>query len=92
MGKSVGNFVYNSRYVYNSNFHESKLLETPYVRRLMSLYKFTNPQMLFSDVVKRGTVSNNKVYKDKSVIRSTTKKSDSKSSHGYGTPKVQEMC
>ena len=92
MGKSVGNFVYNSRYVYNSNFHQSKLLETQYVRRLMSLYKFTNPQTLFSDVVKRGTVSNDKVYKNKSVIRSTTKKSDSKSSHGYGTPKSVQKC
>ena len=48
--------------------------------------------MLFSDVVKQGTVSNNKVYKDKSVIRSTAKKSDSKSSHGYGTPKSVQKC
>ena len=92
MGKSVGNFVYNSRYVYNSNFHERKSLETQHVRRLMLLYKFTNPQTLFSDVVKRSTVSNDKVYKNKSVTRSTVKKSDSKSSHGYGNPKaVQEF-
>ena len=27
VGQTVGNFVYSSRYVYNSNLHESRLLE-----------------------------------------------------------------
>ena len=85
MGQTVGNFVYSSRYVYNSTFHESKLFETQHVRKLVSVYKFTKPHTLFSDVVKCGIVTNDRPCKEKSVTKGTIKKSSSRNSHGYGT-------
>ena len=51
------NIVYRSRYVYNANFHDKQLFNVQHVNRLMSMCKFTNPNTLFSDVVKRGFVS-----------------------------------
>ena len=42
-----------------------------YVKKSMSMYKFTNPQTLFSDVVKRGIVTNDEGCKKKSVSKST---------------------
>ena len=51
------NHVYKSRYVYNADFHDKQLVNVQYVNRLMLMCKFTNPNTLFSDVVKCGIVT-----------------------------------
>ena len=38
------------------------MFETKYVRKLMSMYILTNPHTLFSDVIKRGIVTNGKTH------------------------------
>ena len=86
MDQTVGNFVYNySRYLYNSAFHEGQLFETQYVRKLMSMYKFTNPHTLFYDTVKCGVVTNDKTCQKTSVTKGAIKISGSRNSHDYST-------
>ena len=50
MGKNRA--VYNARYVYSKNFVEKQLLNDLYVRKLLSVYKRTSSNVLYSDVVK----------------------------------------
>ena len=87
MGQAVGNFVYSCRYVYNSAFHEGLLFEAQYVWKLMSMYKFTNPHTLFSDVVKCDIVTNDKTCQKTSVTKNGMKISGCRNSHVYSTHK-----
>ena len=50
--------VYNTRYVYSKHFVEKHLLNELYVRKLLSVYKHTSPNVLYSDVVKCPSRSN----------------------------------
>ena len=45
--------VYNDRYVYNSQFRDVHLLDVRNVQKLISMHRFTKPNVLFSDVVKK---------------------------------------
>ena len=55
--KSVHNDRYKDRWVYNTNFHDTQLLDVENVQRLISMYRFTKPNVLFSDVVKKTSQS-----------------------------------
>ena len=55
--KSVHNDRYKERWVYNTNFHDTQLLDVENVQRLISVYRFTKPNVLFSDVVKKTSQS-----------------------------------
>ena len=44
---------YQDRWVYNSNFHDTHLLDVENVQKLISMYRFSKPNVLFSDVVKK---------------------------------------
>ena len=50
--------VYNTRYVYSKNFVEKQLFNELYVRKLLSVYKRTSSNVLYSDVVKCPSRSN----------------------------------
>ena len=45
--------VYSDRYVYNSQFHEVHLLDVRNVQKVISMYRCTKPNVLFSGVVKK---------------------------------------
>ena len=51
--ESVHNDRHNDRWVYNTNFHDIQLLDVENVQKLISMYRFTKPNVLFSDVVKK---------------------------------------
>ena len=51
MEQTVENVVYHNRYVYNSAFHEGQLFEAIYVKKLMLMYKLSNPHILHSENV-----------------------------------------
>ena len=44
--------VYSSRYVYNSNYVDKQLLDVQQVKKMLAMYRYTKPNILFSDVVK----------------------------------------
>ena len=49
--------VHNTRYVYNSKFVNSELFDNHYVSRMFAMCKYTRPNTLFSDVVKKKPVN-----------------------------------
>ena len=51
------NSVYSSRYVYNSKHVELKLFDVEHVRKMLSMYRYRKPNILFSDVVKKKSVT-----------------------------------
>ena len=55
--ESVHNDRYKDRWVYNTNFHDTQLLDVKNVQKLISMYRFTKPNVLFSDVVKKTSQS-----------------------------------
>ena len=58
MAKCSGfNYVYSSRYVYNSNHVDLKLFDVQQVKKMLAMYRYTKPNILFSDVVKKKPVS-----------------------------------
>ena len=58
MAESRGfNSVYSSRYVYNSNYVDVQLLDVQQVKKMLAMYRYTKPNILFSDVVKKKPVS-----------------------------------
>ena len=50
--------VYNDRYVYGKKFVEKQLFNELYIRKLLSVYKRTSSNVLYSDVVKCSSKSN----------------------------------
>ena len=60
-------------YIYNFTFQDSRLLDAQYVRKLMSMYKLTNPCILFSGVVKINVTSEPKVCTNTAVCGSKAK-------------------
>ena len=59
--------VYSDRWVYNSDFHDVHLLNVKIVQKLISMCRFTKPNVLFSDVVKKTNQS--KIRTHDSVTR-----------------------
>ena len=53
--KKVEGIVYSVRWVYISDFHDVHLLNAKNVQKLISMCRFTKPNVLFCDVVKRLT-------------------------------------
>ena len=51
--ENVYNDRYKDRWVYNTDFHDAHLLDVENVQKLISMYRFTKPNVLFSDVVKK---------------------------------------
>ena len=51
------NSVYSSRYVYNSNYVDVQLFDVQQVKKMLAMYRYTKPNILFSDVVKKKPVS-----------------------------------
>ena len=49
--------VYSSRYVYNSNHVDLQLFDVQQVKKMLAMYRYTKPNILFSDVVKKKPVS-----------------------------------
>ena len=48
--------VYSSRYVYNSNYVDVQLFDVQQVEKMLAMYRYTKPNILFSDVVKKKPV------------------------------------
>ena len=48
--------------VCNTNFHDTQLLDVENVQKLISMYRFTKPHVLFSDVVKKTSQSHTRTY------------------------------
>ena len=65
--KNVRGIVYNDRWVYNSDFYDVYLLNVKNVQKLISMCRFTKPNVLFSDVVKKTKQS--KIQTHNSIIR-----------------------
>ena len=53
VNKEVKKIVCSDRWVYNSDFHDVHLLDIRNVQKLISMCRFTKPNVLFSDVVKK---------------------------------------
>ena len=53
VNKNARSIVYNDRWVYNSDFHDVHLLNVKNVQKLISMCRFTKPNVLFSDIVKK---------------------------------------
>ena len=51
--ENVYSHTYPDRWVYNTNFHDTHLLDVKNVQKLISMYRFSKPNVLFSDVVKK---------------------------------------
>ena len=49
--------VYSSRYVYNSKHVDLQLFDVQQVKKMLGMYRYTKPNILFSDVVKKIPVS-----------------------------------
>ena len=51
------NSVYSSRYVYNSNYVDVQLFDVQQVKKMLAMYRYMKPNILFSDVLKKKPVS-----------------------------------
>ena len=51
--KKARGIVYSDTWVYNSDFHDDHLLNVKNVQKLILMCRFTKPNVLFSDVVKK---------------------------------------
>ena len=56
--KNMSNVTFRTRYVYNSNFVDRKLLEKQYIERLNSVCTYTSTDVSYSDMVKRKVLNN----------------------------------
>ena len=75
--RNVLNLAFNTRYVYNSNFVNRKLLDRQYINRLKSVCKHTSQDVSYSDMVKRQVLHNsqkndNQCVEGTSRVSSTT--------------------
>ena len=75
--ENVYSHTYPDRWVHNTNFHDTHLLDVKNVQKLISMYRFSKPNVLFSDVVKKTAQSytrtcDSKAKKPKSKISQST--------------------
>ena len=67
--------------MYNADFHDKQLFDAQHVNKLMSMCKFTNPNTIFSDVVKHGVVTAEKSCKKTALTNIGAKIPSSRNSH-----------
>ena len=85
------NSVYCSRYVYNSKHVDLRLFDVEHVRKMLSMYRYRKPNILFSDVVKKKPMTKavNNFVNTTPVM---SKIDQSKSTGQSGNHNIVRMC